>query len=97
MLARQVEIHKADVIDSASVLYVYVPDNRGLRRVIVPEFREIGKDVFEVWERLLIDRDRFFPVAVRCPFYHAIQNLSPTFNSWATFLQDRYGSIFPRS
>ena len=90
LMARQVEIRKAEVIDSASVLYVYVPENRGLQRVIVPEFREIGKDVFKVWANLLADTVRFIPVTADQLLNSVSLSPPTTLTSWLTYIRDRY-------
>ena len=91
LMARQVEIRKADVIDSASVLYVYVAENRALRRVIVPAFRELGKDVFEVWKGILVDPESFTPEPAR-EFYDAVlKQAVPELAGWVAYMRDRYG------
>ena len=90
LMARQVEVRKADVIDSTSVLYVYVPENRGLRRVIVPEFREFGKDVFEVWQGMLVNREKLVPIAVGSLFARMLADPPPELRGWAVFIKERY-------
>lgn len=90
LMARQVEVRKAHVIDSTSVLYVHVPENRGLRRVIVPEFRELGADVFDVRARMLVDIDRFVPVSFKTMFASVIDSGLSRLRAWSTYVRDRY-------
>ena len=97
LMARQVEVRKADVIDSASVLYVYVPENRGLQRVIVPEFRELGTEVFDVWMKVIGNCEGFTPITVESLFGHVLANPPTEFQAWATFAKDRYRNSLPKA
>jgi hypothetical protein len=56
------------LIDSTSVLYIHVPENRDLRRVIVPEFKEICRVVFDIWKVILADPFQFMPATVASLF-----------------------------
>ena len=90
LMARQAEVRKAGVIDSASVLYVYVDGNRGLRRVIVPEFREIGRDVFEVWSDMLTETRRLIPATTNLLCSLVLEDTPLGFTGWASYVKDRY-------
>ena len=84
-------VHKADVIDAASVLYVYVLENRGLRRVSVPEVRELGRDVFEVWMKLLAATDSFVPIEVSAMLAIMVDARSTSFlKACGRHIRDRY-------
>ena len=90
LMARQVEVRKADVIDAASVLYVYVDGNRGLRRVIVPEFRNLGKDVFEVWNSMLTIPERFYSETIGSLFRQLLAEPLSHLEAWARYAAVRY-------
>jgi hypothetical protein len=96
LLARQVEVRKADVIDSASILYVYVPENRKLRRVVVPEFRQLGTDVFAVRSRLLVDSDQFMPMTLAAMLRPMLSDPPPSLAGWPVYVHERYPSVFAR-
>jgi hypothetical protein len=93
LMARQAEVRKADVIESASVLYVYVPENRSLRRVIVPEFRELGTDVFEVWVNMLKDVNGFIPATMGTMFAKAIEAGRSQLAGWSAYQRERYSPL----
>jgi hypothetical protein len=90
LMARQVEVRKAGVIDPASVLYVYIPENRGLRRVIVHAFRNLGKDVFSVWIRMLIHTETFISISL-AKLLEKLTEVSPLqLSAWLGYLRERY-------
>jgi hypothetical protein len=95
-MAQQVEVRKADGIDSASILYVYVPENRKLRRVVVPEFRQLGTDVFAVRSRLLVDSDQFMPMTLAAMLRPMLSGPPPSLTEWAVYVQERYPCILAR-
>ena len=95
LLARQVEVHKADAINSASVLYIYISEYRCLERVIVPAFRGIGRNVFEVWGKLVKSQERFLPVTVDSLLAPLLEEPSPELAGWTAYLRERYKILVP--
>ena len=81
------------MIDSASVLYVYVPENRALQRVVVPEFRERGKDVFEVWVNMLNDVNGFVPAMMGTMFAKATEAGRSQLAGWSAYQHERYSPL----
>lgn len=92
MATRIVETGIPDV-DRVIVVHVYTQGNRELRAVTSPRFRELGRDAYEVWSRVLIDPSTFKALPVEELFKAAPLDDFPDLEPWRLYLSQRYSFL----
>ena len=80
-------------IDQVRLVHVAVSENKPLRAVTSPKFRELGRDAYAVWKSLLVDPDDFVPINTE-DFFRAVptdrfSDLEP----WLLYMKNRYAFL----
>ena len=80
-------------IDQVRLVHVVVSENKPLRAVTSPKFRELGHDVYKVWKSLLVDPDDFVLINTE-DFFRAVpadrfSDLEP----WLLYMKSRYAFL----
>ena len=65
------------------------------RRVMVAAFKELGTEVFSVWEKLIHPAEKFIHIGVSKLFGDILSNVPPELNGWGAYVRERYASIIP--
>ncbi len=80
-------------IDQVRLVHVVVSENRPLRAVTSPRFRELGRDAYAVWKSLLVDPDDFVLINTEDLFRVAPVERFPDLEPWLRYMKSRYAFL----
>jgi hypothetical protein len=80
-------------IDQVRLVHVVVSENRPLRAVTSPHFRELGHDAYTVWKSLLVDPDDFILINTEDLFRAVPIDHFPIFEPWFRYMKSRYSFL----
>ncbi len=80
-------------VDQVKLVHVTVTENREIRAVTSPRFRDLGHDVYEVWPRLLLEPSSFVPIATKDLIASAPIARFPELEPWLLFMKERYSFL----
>ncbi len=80
-------------IDQVRLVHVVVSENKPLRAVTSPKFRELGHDAYKVWKSLLVDPDDFVLIATEDLFRAVPVSRFPELEPWQLYMKSRYSFL----
>jgi hypothetical protein len=80
-------------IDQVRLVHVVVSENKLLRAVTSPRFRELGHDAYAVWKSLLVDPDDFVLIATEDLFRAVPVDRFPELEPWKLYMTSRYSFL----
>ena len=80
-------------IDQVRLVHVVVSENKPLRAVTSPKFRELGYDAYEVWKSLLVDPEDFILIDTEDLFRAVPVERFPDLEPWLLYMKSRYAFL----
>lgn len=77
-------------VDLVKVLHIHARENRELKAVTSPGFRQFGSDAYDVWQQLLVNPSDFMAVSSE-DFFKAVPCRDyPVLEPWYHYMHNRY-------
>ncbi len=92
LAARIIELGDPPV-DEVILVHFAVSENREIRTVTSPRLRELGRDLYELWPRLLVDPSSFRLIATEDLFKRLPTDRFPELEPWERYMRSRYSFL----
>ena len=93
LLASQYREFGVPRVDQVRLVHVAVSENRALRAVTSPRFRELGSDFYETWRKLLIEPENFTLIPTEELFRGFPIERHRELEPWFGYMKSRYSFL----
>jgi hypothetical protein len=90
LLANEMEKDPKLGADKVSVLHICPDDNQAFQKITSPNLRQFGSNAVEVWEKIMVQPEKFLHVSTKQLFKPSVAENYPALNSWWQYIIDRY-------